>query len=62
MYEQEKIELFGQKVNLARDMISDKILPYNWVYDNVFNFSDKEKIDIENQIIDDQKQIQTLTD
>ena len=56
MYEQEKIELFGQKVNLARDMISDKILPYNWVYDNVFNFSDKEKIDIENQIIDDQKQ------
>ena len=56
MYEQEKIELFGQKVNLARDMISDKILPYNWVYDNVFNFSDKEKIDIENQIIEDQKQ------
>jgi hypothetical protein len=56
MYEQEKIELFGQKVGLARDMIQDKILPYNWVYDNVFNFSDKEKIDIENQIIDDQKQ------
>jgi hypothetical protein len=56
MYEQEKIELFGQKVSLARDMISDKILPYNWVYDNVFNFSDKEKIDIENQIIEDQKQ------
>ena len=29
MYEQEKIELFGQKVSLARDMIQDKILPYN---------------------------------
>jgi len=56
MYEQEKIELFGQKVSLARDMISDKILPYNWVYDNIFNFSDKEKIEIERQIIDDQKQ------
>ena len=56
MYEQEKIELFGQKVSLARDMIQDKILPYNWVYDNVFNFSDKEKVDIEKQIIDDQKQ------
>ena len=37
-------------------MISDKILPYNWVYDNVFNFSDKEKVEIQNQIIDDQKQ------
>ena len=56
MYEQEKIELFGQKVSLARDMIQDKILPYNWVYDNVFNFSDKEKVEIESQIIDDQKQ------
>ena len=38
MYEQEKIELFGQKVNLARDMIQDKILPTDWVYDNVFQF------------------------
>jgi hypothetical protein len=56
MYEQEKIELFGQKVNLARDMIQDKILPTSWVYDNVFNFSDKEKVNIENQIIEDQKQ------
>jgi len=56
MYEQEKIELLGQKVSLARDMISDKILPYQWIYDNIFNFSDDEKVDIENQIIDDQKQ------
>jgi hypothetical protein len=56
MYEQEKIELLGQKVSLARDMISDKILPTNWVYDNVFNFSSDEKIEIENQIIEDQKQ------
>jgi len=56
MYEQEKIELLGQKVTLARDMISDKILPTTWVYDNVFNFSSDEKLEIENQIIEDQKQ------
>ena len=56
MYEQEKIELWGQKVALARDMISDKILPTDWVYDNVFNFSADEKVEIENKIIDDQKQ------
>ena len=56
MYEQEKIELLGQKVTLARDMISDKILPTDWVYDNVFNFSDEQKVAIEKQIIDDQKQ------
>ena len=56
MYEQEKIELLGQKVSLARDMISDKILPYQWIYDNIFNFSEEQKIGIEKQIIDDQKQ------
>ena len=56
MYEQEKIELWGQKVSLARDMISDKILPTDWVYDNVFNFSADEKVEIEDKIIEDQKQ------
>ena len=56
MYEQEKIELFGQKVSLARDMIQDKILPTDWVYNNIFNFSEEEKVDIEKQIIEDQKQ------
>jgi hypothetical protein len=56
MYEQEKIELFGQKVSLARDMLQDKILPYEWIYNNVFNFSEKEKVEIESQIIEDQKQ------
>ena len=56
MYEQEKIELLGQKVSLARDMIQDKILPTEWVYDNIFNFSKEEKKDVEDKIIEDQKQ------
>ena len=56
MYEQETSELWGQKVTLARDMISDKILPTTWVYDNIFNFSSDEKVEIEKQIIEDQKQ------
>ena len=56
MYEQEKVELLGRKVTLARDMIQDKILPTEWVYNNVFNFSDDEKVQIQNQIIQDQKE------
>jgi len=56
MYEQEKIELFGQKVGLARDMIQDKILPYSWIYDNIFKFSEDEKKEIQKQIIEDQKE------
>ena len=55
MYDQEKVELWSSKVSLARDMVSDKILPTEWVYDNIFNFSDEEKNIVRNQIIDDQK-------
>jgi hypothetical protein len=55
MYDQEKVELWSSKVSLARDMISDKILPTEWVYDNIFNFSDEEKGIVRKQIIDDQK-------
>jgi hypothetical protein len=37
-------------------MIQDKILPTDWVYNNIFKFSDDEKVEIEKQIIEDQKQ------
>jgi len=56
MYEQEKVELWGQKVQLAQSMLQDKILPYQWIYDNLFNFSEDEKVDIQNQIVQDQKE------
>ena len=55
MYEQEKVELWGQKVQLATDMTQDKILPTTWIYDNVFKFSEDEKKEIERQIVLDQK-------
>ena len=43
-------------------MIGDKILPYNWVYDNVFNFSDKEKLILKSNHWGPKTEIQTLTD
>jgi len=55
MYDQEKVELWSSKVSLARDMVSDKILPTEWVYDNIFNFSNEEKDIVRKQIIEDQK-------
>ena len=42
IYEQEKLELWGNKVNLARDVKDNALLPTDWVYKNVFNFSDEE--------------------
>jgi len=56
IYEQEKLELWGNKVNLARDVKDNQLLPSNWVYKNVFNFSDEEIVDLEKQLVKDQKQ------
>ena len=56
IYEQEKLELWGNKVNLARDVKDNQLLPSEWVYKNVFNFSDEEIKDLEKELVQDQKQ------
>jgi hypothetical protein len=42
IYEQEKINLWKEKVQLASDIQNLKMLGSDWVYKNVFNFSDQE--------------------
>ena len=56
IYEQEKIELWSNKVNLARDMKDNSLLPSEWVYKNVFNFSDDQIKNLEKGLVDDQKE------
>ena len=56
IYEQEKLELWGNKVNLARDVKDNALLPTDWVYKNVFNFSDEEITNLEQELVQDQKQ------
>ena len=56
IYEQEKIELWSNKVNLARDMKDNSLLPSAWVYKNVFNFSDDQIKELEKGLVDDQKE------
>ena len=56
IYEQEKLELWGSKVNLARDVKDNQLLPSEWVYKNVFNFSDEEVKRLEKELVKDQKQ------
>ena len=47
IYEQEKVELFTAKTIVAKDMIDNKIMSKDWVYENVYGLSpdqyDKEK-------------------
>jgi hypothetical protein len=53
--EQEKIALLTQKVELAKQMLDTKIIPTDWIYDNVFQFSQDQYDEYRDLIIQDQK-------
>ena len=42
IYDQERIALMKEKVDLAATIMEKKLLPTDWVYDNVFRFSENE--------------------
>jgi len=55
IYEQEKLELWGNKVNIARDMKDNNMMSSEWIYKNIFNFSDAEIKKLDTEIVYDQK-------
>ena len=42
IYQQEKISLWSEKISLADAMKDNKMLSEEWIYENIFNMSDKE--------------------
>ena len=42
IYEQEKIELWNNKTSLAESMLRDGIVSTEWIYKNIFGFTDEE--------------------
>jgi hypothetical protein len=61
IYEQEKLTLYNTKVDLAGSMIEKKLMPRDWIFKNVFNFSAEEIEEIELGIIQDQKETFRMT-
>jgi len=55
IYEEEKIELWNSKQSLGQSMIDSKMASTEWVYDNVFKFTEEEKKKMRLQLIADQK-------
>lgn len=55
LFEKEKIAIWQEKTTLSKDMLEGKTHSLDWIYKNVFKFSDGESIDIKNQIVDDAK-------
>ena len=55
IYEQEKVNLWSEKVRLATDMAALKMLSKEWVYSNVFGMSNDEIDDERGKIVNDLK-------
>jgi len=56
IYETEKVELWNSKTQLASSMLQDGIVSTEWIYKNVFNFTDDKIKEMDNQIVFDYKQ------
>ena len=55
IYDQEKIELLKSKTELAQQMLDQKLLPTDWIYDNVFHFSEDQYDEYRDLIREDTK-------
>ena len=55
IFEQEKVALLKEKVELAKNILDAKLLPADWVYDHIFNFSEDTFDEYRDLLIQDQK-------
>lgn len=55
--EKEKIELWGNKVGVAKEMMENKLFSKKWIYKNVFNLSNDDGDSLLDEIVEDSKQL-----
>lgn len=55
IYEQERIALMKEKVELATQMMENNLMPTDWIYDKLFHFSEDEFDEYRDQIVEDKK-------
>ena len=56
IHAQEKLELLTQQQELANNLMENKLMSRDWIYENIFELSDAEKKEIYDGIIEDRKQ------
>ena len=56
IYEQEKVELWNNKTSLASSMLQDGLVSSEWIYKNIFGFTDEEIQKEDDGIVYDFKQ------
>ena len=55
IYDQEKVALMKEKMDLASAMLESKLIPSDWIYENIFHFSADQYDEYRDLIIQDQK-------
>ena len=55
IYEQERVALFKEKVALAKDAMDGNLLPKDFIYDKIFQFSEDQYAEMEDMIVEDKK-------
>jgi hypothetical protein len=55
IYEQEKVALWKEKIALAKDIQDSKLMPSDWIYDNVFHFSEDQYDEMRDLVAEDMK-------
>jgi hypothetical protein len=57
IYEQEKVALWKEKVDLAKSIQDTNLLPSDWIYDNVFQFSEDQYDEYRDLMLEDKKRV-----
>jgi len=57
VYEQEKVALWKEKVDLAKSVQDTNLLPSDWIYHNVFQFSEDQYDEYRDLVIEDKKRV-----
>ena len=55
IYDQEKIALMTEKMALAQNMLDSKLIPSDWIYENIFHFSEDQYDEYRDLVSEDTK-------
>jgi hypothetical protein len=55
IYEQERVALMKEKMDLAAQMMETNFLPTDWIYDKLFQFSEEEFDEYRDLVVEDKK-------
>jgi hypothetical protein len=61
IYDQERILLLKEKVDLAKQIMESNLMPSNWIYDNLFHFSEDEIEEYRDLVMEDKKRAFRIT-